>query len=104
MKIRRTSMISETNNTLDIPNVTEVQIERYEDGAGAIQDIFPTLCLGEREFIKTGVTPREWKDAFGLCGNGTCHKKCPYMAKKKFSLKGLLEWCKNGRVSSYDRV
>ena len=30
-----------------------------------IQDAFPTLDAGQREFIKTGITPQEWEDTFG---------------------------------------
>jgi hypothetical protein len=30
-----------------------------------IQDAFPWLTPDEREFIKTGITPEEWKAAFG---------------------------------------
>jgi hypothetical protein len=30
-----------------------------------IQNAFPALNADEREFIKTGITPDEWKAAFG---------------------------------------
>lgn len=30
-----------------------------------IQDCFPYLSAEEREFIKSGITPQEWEDAFG---------------------------------------
>ena len=30
-----------------------------------IQDAFPQLSDDEREFIKTGITPAEWDEAFG---------------------------------------
>ena len=30
-----------------------------------IQDAFPMLDAGQREFIKTGITPEEWDAAFG---------------------------------------
>jgi len=30
-----------------------------------IQDAFPMLSAGEREFIKTGITPQEWDAMFG---------------------------------------
>ena len=29
-----------------------------------IQDAFPTLDVEEREFLKTGITPKEWADIF----------------------------------------
>jgi len=71
-------MLSHTTTSLDLP-VTEKQLERYAARAGAVQDIFPGLCAGEREFLMTGTTPKEWKKNFGICGNGTCHKKCPHL-------------------------
>jgi hypothetical protein len=30
-----------------------------------IQDAFPMLDADQREFIKTGITPKEWEDTFG---------------------------------------
>jgi len=30
-----------------------------------IQNAFPTLTAGEREFIKTGISPAEWANLFG---------------------------------------
>ena len=30
-----------------------------------IQDAFPMLDAGQREFIKTGITPQEWDAMFG---------------------------------------
>jgi hypothetical protein len=30
-----------------------------------IQDAFPMLDAGQREFIKTGITPEEWDNMFG---------------------------------------
>lgn len=64
MKVTRTSMMSGTPHTLDV-NVTEEQIERYERGDILLQDAFPNLTPPEREFMKTGITPKEWSDMFG---------------------------------------
>jgi hypothetical protein len=47
-------------------NVTQDQLNRYEIGLGLLQDIFPDLPIGEREFIKTGITPEEWEEIFGV--------------------------------------
>lgn len=30
-----------------------------------IQNIFPNLTIGEREFIKSGITPLKWDKKFG---------------------------------------
>jgi hypothetical protein len=46
-------------------NVTEKQIDDYFNDKGYIQTIFPDLSASEREFIKTGCTPDEWKKIFG---------------------------------------
>ena len=46
-------------------NVTEKQIDDYFNDKGYIQTIFPDLSASEREFIKTGCTPDEWKNIFG---------------------------------------
>ena len=46
-------------------DVTTEQINRYERGEGYIQDIFSNLSADEREFIKTGYTPDDWKEIFG---------------------------------------
>ena len=81
MQVVRTSMNTNRTTSLDLP-ITEDQLECYQNGGGAIQDIFPNLCAGLREFIKTGVSPKEWKEMFGQCGNGKCNKKCLYLEEK----------------------
>lgn len=62
MKITRTSPFSGQTNTRDIP-VTEEQLERWRAGT-LIQDAMPNISPGDREFIKTGITPEEWEEAF----------------------------------------
>jgi hypothetical protein len=52
-------MISGKENTLDL-NITEEQLTRYNAGDGLIQNIFPDLTPGEREFLMTGITEEEW--------------------------------------------
>ena len=59
MQITRKSMITGIEHTLDLP-ITAEQLAAYEDGA-LLQDAFPTSSRADREFIKTGVTPEEWK-------------------------------------------
>ena len=63
MLITRRSEISGVKNTLDIP-ITEEQLEEYARGAKLIQDIVPNLSADEREFLITGITPKEWDDTF----------------------------------------
>lgn len=63
MKITRTSPFSGKEHTLEVP-VTEAQMIRYENREDLIQNIFPNLDRGLREFIKTGITPDEWEETF----------------------------------------
>ena len=35
------------------------------NAGGLIQDAFPFLSPGEREFLMTGITPEEWDSIFG---------------------------------------
>jgi hypothetical protein len=80
MEVYKKSMMSSSVVSMDLP-VTEKQLEQYQNRAGAVQDIFPGLCAGEREFLMNGTTPKEWKKMFGRCGNGTCHKKCKHLKR-----------------------
>ena len=40
-------------------DVTDEQLQDWREGT-AIQDAMPNLTPDEREFIKTGITPKEW--------------------------------------------
>ena len=64
MKVTRVSPFSNKKTTLEI-DVTARQIASWEKGE-LIQDAMPNLTAGEREFIKTGITPDEWDDIFGV--------------------------------------
>lgn len=64
MNITRKSPFTGTIHTLDLP-VTEAQLEAYEQGM-LLQDAFPNLSAGDREFIKTGITNDEWNSMFGM--------------------------------------
>ena len=44
-------------------DVTEKQISDWENGM-LIQDAMPNISMGEREFIKTGITPEQWDKIF----------------------------------------
>jgi hypothetical protein len=60
MKITRTNPFNGEINTIDI-DVTDEQIQAYAAGA-LIQDAFPNLSAGDREFIKTGITEESWEN------------------------------------------
>jgi len=62
MIIRRRSMFSGHENTMDLP-VTQEQLDRWADGE-LVQSVFSFLSPAEREFIMTGVTDEEWNQAF----------------------------------------
>ena len=63
MQITRTSIFSGNTNTMII-NVTPSQMSDWEQGM-LIQDAMPQLTPDEREFIMSGITPKEWADNFG---------------------------------------
>jgi hypothetical protein len=60
MKITRTSIISGNMNSMEI-DVTFNQYQSWIDGE-LIQVAMPHLSSDELEFIKTGITPSEWKE------------------------------------------
>lgn len=62
MLITNKSRLSGKVHTMDL-NVTEEQIKKFEEGE-LVQNVFPHLTADEREFILTGITAEEWKEAF----------------------------------------
>ena len=64
MKITRTSMLSGIAKTKEIA-CTEKELAAYEAGGILLQNAFPTLSAGDREFIKTGIDNEEWEETFG---------------------------------------
>ena len=62
--ITKTSMFSGKAHVAWLP-VTVAQMERYNTGRENIAAVFPDIPPEWREFIKTGVTPAEWKKEFG---------------------------------------
>lgn len=63
MEITRKSMVTGRVHTMDL-QVTPAELARWEAGGILLQDAFPRLTPGEREFIKTGITPEEWDAMF----------------------------------------
>lgn len=49
---------------MELP-VTNDQMRRFYRGDGYIQNIFPELSAGQREFIMTGITDEEWEKHIG---------------------------------------
>jgi hypothetical protein len=54
-------MITGKIHTMEL-DVTSEQLLAYERGDKLLQDAFPQLDDGEREFIKTGITQHEWDE------------------------------------------
>ena len=63
MEITRKSYISGIERTLDL-DVTPEQLDRYYVQGALLQEAFPNLTAGEREFIKTGITDEEFDSMF----------------------------------------
>lgn len=62
MIITRTSGLSGIVREMDLP-VTEEQLARWEGGE-LVQNVFPHLDAGQREFLMTGITTEEWDETF----------------------------------------
>ena len=67
MLIERKSIHSGETTTMEI-DVTPDQLWHWDHGV-PIQDAMPNLTPDEREFIKTGITPKEWEEMFGDAGD-----------------------------------
>jgi len=66
MLITRTSQISKTNSTMEL-DITYEQLDRINnryETKELIQNIVPNLSKEEREFLITGITPKEWNELF----------------------------------------
>lgn len=63
MTITKKSMMTGNLNTMTL-NITMAQLEAWKGGV-LIQQAMPDLSPAEREFIMTGTTDEEWKEAFG---------------------------------------
>lgn len=62
MEITKTSPFTGIRHTMDLP-ITQDQIDKWHEGE-LIQNVFPFLTPGQREFLKTGITPEEWNETF----------------------------------------
>lgn len=63
--VTRISQISGEVNTMEL-DVTQDQMDAYmSQRIPLIQNAFPNLPVPEREFIKSGITPKEWEETFG---------------------------------------
>lgn len=65
MNVSRRSMLDGKIYSMEI-DVDPTKLVMYLNGMDQrlIQDIFPDLTVGEREFIKSGITPEQWDKTF----------------------------------------
>ena len=63
MLVTKKSPISGKVSSMELP-ITEAQLKAHKNGELA-QNIFPNLSVEEREFLISGITPKEWNDLFG---------------------------------------
>ena len=63
MIIKKTSAFSGIVRTKDIP-MDPKDFAQYAAGYGSMDDLLPYLSIEDREFILSGMTPQEWKNAF----------------------------------------
>jgi len=65
LRVCRVSPFSGSTNSMDI-EVSEDDLVAFYTGKreGLIQSIFPNLSPDEREFLKSGYTPEDWKNIF----------------------------------------
>lgn len=64
MRIAKVSMLSGKLNEMDLP-ITKEQLDDWKLNGKKIQEVFPNLAPTQREFLMTGITESEWKEAFG---------------------------------------
>lgn len=63
MQITRKSAITGIQRTMDIP-VNPEHYVLWSEGYGNIEDLMPYLIDEHREFILSGITLKEWNQAF----------------------------------------
>jgi len=62
--VHKKSMVSGRLNSMLLPT-TQGKIEYWIESGKLIQDVMPDLSDDHREFLMSGITPREWNDMFG---------------------------------------
>ena len=67
MMLTKNCMLTGRDHTMYIPMTPAAYQDSYDAWKGGmlIQNAFPTLDPEVREFIKTGITPKVWKETFG---------------------------------------
>ena len=69
IQVTRQSAITRKMNTMELP-ITQEHLDNYDTVGGLlVQDVFPNLDVGQREFLISGITPQEWNETFGEEGD-----------------------------------
>ena len=69
IQVTKQSIITRKMNTMELP-ITQEHLDMYETvGDILVQDAFPNLDIGQREFLISGITPQEWEETFGEEGD-----------------------------------
>jgi hypothetical protein len=58
--IKKISELTGKESSMMLP-VTDEQLDAYFRDGELLQNAFPHLSANEREFIKSGITPKEWE-------------------------------------------
>ena len=65
IKVTRQSVITRQMNTMELP-ISQDHLDRYDTIGGLlVQNVFPNLDAGQREFLISGITPDEWNKYIG---------------------------------------
>ena len=66
IQVTRASILDGVERTIEIPlTATQYEVALYDwENGTPIQDAFPTLTPGQREFIKSGITEEQWTETF----------------------------------------
>ena len=67
IQVTRASILDGVERTIEIPlTATQYEVALYDwENGKPIQEAFPSLTPGQREFIKSGITDDQWQDVFG---------------------------------------
>jgi hypothetical protein len=63
MEITKKSLLTGKVHTMWLP-ITQHQLDMWEGGE-LIQNVMPELSPEEREFLISGITPKEWDEYYG---------------------------------------
>lgn len=63
MLIKKYCAMSGTTNEMEV-NITQEQLDKWQQGDELIQFALPHLSPDEREFLMTGMTPEVWDRLF----------------------------------------